>query len=270
MGVYRFLRLLHHPDHRQHSWLETVDSAASGGPKFHLSTRWYPEWKSWFYGSQDPEIQHWITHHSKPDWVAFDIGMNFGFFACLLGQRCSAVYGFEPVPWLAKRARANVELNRFSNVAIAEIALSERPGEALLNLPSGEDSNWGTSSLVHQSTGRETLKVPLDTVDNCVDRQKLCRLDFIKIDVEGAEDLVLRGAAKTLRRFRPTIIFEHNPESVANVAALLRQHEYRFADLSGKNLGDDPKTWPHDVLALPLDQCGAAASAIRQSALCAQ
>ncbi len=153
-GVDRLLRTLHHPDHRQDSWMETVANALPDGPKYNLSTRWFVEWTTWFYGSQDYEIHDWICRHAHPDWIAFDIGMNFGFFTCILAQKCSSAHGFEPVPWLAKRARANVELNGFRNVSIVECALSEKPGEALLNLPSENDSNWGTSSLVHQSSGR--------------------------------------------------------------------------------------------------------------------
>lgn len=128
-GIDRLLRTLHHPDHRQHSWMETVAEVWPEGPKYHLSTRWFTEWTIWFYGNQDLEIHSWIVRHARPDWVAFDIGMNFGYFTCLLAQRCAAVHGFEPVPWLAKRAQANVELNGFRNVSITKVALSEQPGE---------------------------------------------------------------------------------------------------------------------------------------------
>jgi FkbM family methyltransferase len=253
-GVDRFLRTIHDPDHRQHSWMETVVKAWPNGPQYHLSTRWFTEWTTWFYGSQDKAIHSWIALHARPEWVAFDIGMNFGFFACLLAQRCSAVHGFEPVPWLAARARANAELNNFANLSIAEFALSEQPGEALLNLPSEDDCNWGTSSLVHQSSGKVTLKVPLETVDNYVDRQQLNRLDFIKIDVEGAEHLVLKGALITLKRHRPTIIFERNVESSEGAVTLLRSLRYRFHNLQQESLSDDMKDWPHDVLAVPEDK----------------
>lgn len=199
-GIDHLLRTLHHPDHRQDSWMETVANALPDGPKFNLSTRWFLEWTTWFYGSQDHKIDRWIRRHARADWIAFDIGMNFGFYTCVLAQKCSAVHGFEPVPWLAKRARSNVVLNEFRNISIVEAALSEKLGEALLNLPSEDDSNWGTSSLVHQSSGKVTLKVPLDTIDDYVSRHNINRLDFIKVDVEGAEHLVFKGALKTIKK----------------------------------------------------------------------
>jgi hypothetical protein len=97
-GVERVLRTLHHPDRRQDSWMETVANALPDGPKYNLSTHWFVEWTTWFYGAQDYEIHDWIRRHARPDWIAFDIGMNFGFFACVLAQKCSWVHGFEPVP----------------------------------------------------------------------------------------------------------------------------------------------------------------------------
>jgi FkbM family methyltransferase len=230
--------------------METVAGAKPEGPRYHLSTRWFTEWTTWFYGTQDAEIHSWIVRHARPEWVAFDIGMNFGYFTCLLGRQCAAVHGFEPIPWLAKRARANVELNDFHNVSIAEVALSDSPGEASLNLPSEEDCNWGTSSLVHKSTGKAVLQVPLETVDSYVERQAINRLDFMKIDVEGAEHLVLTGALKTIKRHQPAIVFERNVESFCKVIEILNAFDYNYFDLHENPLGEDINHWPHDVLAV--------------------
>src|SRR5207244_920270 len=115
-----------------------------------------------------------------------------------LASMCKDVHGFEPVGWLAGRARANVELNAFKNVTINEVALSDHAGTAQLNLPALNDSNWGTSSLVHKSSSPTAItEVPLDTLDGYCAAHQLTRLDFIKVDVEGAEHLVFRGAEKT-------------------------------------------------------------------------
>jgi FkbM family methyltransferase len=236
--------------------METVAEAFPEGPRYHLSTRWFNEWTTWFYGSQDRKIHSWIVRHARPDWVAFDVGMNFGYYACLLAQRSAAVHGFEPVPWLANRARSNVKLNGFRNVSIVEVALSEHPGKATLNLPPEDDTNWGRGSLVHQCGGN-TLEIALDSIDNYVDHYAIDRVDFIKIDVEGAEHLTLKGAIKTLKRYRPTIIFERNTESVRNVVDLLQSFGYSFSDLiEGASevrvtaLGNDVTKWPIDVLAV--------------------
>lgn len=253
-GVDRFLRLLHHPDHRQSSCIETVAQGLPDGPNYHLSTRWFTEWTAWFYGSQDRAIHLWIISHAQREWVAFDVGMNYGYFACLLAKYTAVVHGFEPIPWLVERARANANLNGFSNLAIVQTALSAQVGEAVLNLPSEDDSNWGTSSLIHKSTGTATLKVTLDTVDNYVDRHHLARLDFIKIDVEGAEELVLAGSLATLKRLRPIVIVENNAESLEGVVGLLASLKYDFYDLNDKRISVEKAAWPHDVLAVPTEK----------------
>jgi len=249
-GIDRLLRAIHHPDRRQHSWVETTANVILDGPRYHLSTRWFTEWTTWFYGSQDREIHRWIHAHAKAEWVALDIGMNFGFFTCVLAQRCLKVHGFEPVSWLAKRARANVSLNGFQNVFINELALSDHQGKAHLNLPSENDCNWGTSSLIHKSSGDSTLEVRLETLDDYVKDKGLSRIDFIKLDVEGAEHLVLKGASNSLAQFKPVIIFERNTESFDTVIKLLRELNYSFFDLSEKPLGNKITEWPHDILAM--------------------
>jgi FkbM family methyltransferase len=250
-GVDRIVRTLHHPDKRQHSWMETIANATLNGPQFNLSTRWFTEWTTWFYGSQDHEIHQWIRNHAQTNWIAFDIGVNFGFFTCVLAQCCESVHGFEPVPWLAKRARANVELNRFCNVSIAELALSDCQGKAHLNLPSEDDCNWGTSSLVHKSSSDSALEVKLETLDDYIKCKGLNRLDFIKLDVEGAEHLVLKGANKSLAQFKPVVIFERNIESSDGAIKQLRELDYSFFDLHEEQLGNNIEKWPHDILAIP-------------------
>ena len=249
-GIDRLLRTLHHPDKRAIWYFETVASAVPSGPKYHIESRWFTEWTTYFYGSQDDAIHEWIQNNAQPDWIAFDIGMNFGYFACLLGQRCREVHGFEPVPWLAERALANVRLNNLCNVRINSVALAECPGAAKLKLPSRHDANWGTSSLAHQSSSSEELDVPTNTIDEYARNTDLRRLDFIKLDVEGAEALVLSGGSEVLKRFRPTVVFERNVESFTDALALLGDVGYTFHSLTGRRLDHKPlREWPCDILA---------------------
>lgn len=250
-GIDRLLRTLHHPDRRHSAFFRTVAEAYPEGPKYHLESKWFTEWTTWFYGSQDRAIHRWIVQNARPDWVAFDVGMNFGYFACLLASICKEVHGFEPVGWLAGRAQANVKLNAFENVTINELALSDHSGTAELNLPTPTDSNWGTSSLVHKSSSPTAIaEVTLDTLDSYCAAHRITRLDFMKVDVEGAEHLVFRGAEKTLEILRPMVIFEHNPESGSEAYRLLQKIGYSLFDLDKRplSLHEAPL---HDVLAVP-------------------
>ena len=250
-GIDRLLRALHNPDRRQADFFRTVASAYPEGPKYHLESKWFTEWTTWFYGSQDRAIHRWIVKNARPDWVTFDIGMNFGYFTCLLASICTEVHGFEPVGWLAGRARANVQLNAFANVTINELALSDHTGTALLNLPDPDHCNWGTSSLVHKSSSQTAVvEVPLETLDNYCAAHGVTRLDFIKVDVEGAEHLVFRGAQKALELMRPTIIFEYNTESGPEAYDLLEKLDYGLFDLNHRPLSLQNAPL-HDVLAVP-------------------
>jgi FkbM family methyltransferase len=249
-GVDRFLRRIHPPDKRQNNWMETIARAVPNGPNFYLSTRWYGEWTTWFYGSLDEAIYQWIIRNSKPDWVAFDVGMNFGFFACALAQRCEQSHGFEPIGWLADRAQANSVLNQFTNLQVNQIALSNVAGETELFVPPQDDYNWGLSSLLTTRDGSgESLHISTDTLDQYVSRRGLKRLDFIKIDVEGAEHLVLQGALESLNAFHPKIIFEKNPESIKPCIHMLQSIGYKLFDLNGWPLPEDYSR-THDVLAV--------------------
>ena len=251
-GVDLVLRMIHHPDKRQRSWIQTTERAYPAGPLFNLESRWFTEWTVLFYGTQDKFIHRWMVESVASDWVVFDIGANFGFYSCLLAGLCRQVHAFEPVPWLADRIQGNIALNGFRNVKINRAVLSDMEGILPLNLPDRSDANWGTSSLVHQSgKNHEQLAVQATTLDAYC-RQDDIRVDFIKLDVEGAEHLVLRGGLKTLRRWRPRMIIENNRESSNEVTAILRELDYELRSMVGAVLnGPASAELPHDILAIP-------------------
>ena len=253
-GVDRLLRSLCHPDRRASAFFQTVAKAYPEGPKYNLESRWFTEWTTWFYRSQDRAIHRWIVKNARPDWVAFDVGTNFGYFTCLLASFCKEVHSFEPVEWLAGRARGNVALNAFQNVTVNEFALSDHIGTAQLHLPSPTDSNWGTSSLVHHSSSPTAVaNVSLKTVDSYCSERGMTRLDFMKVDVEGAEHLVFRGAEKTLELMRPAIIFEWNAESGSEASRLLKNLGYGLFDIDGRPIGLHEAALS-DVLAIPTER----------------
>jgi len=120
----------------------------------------------------------------------------------------------------------------------------------MLNLPDANDANWGTGSLVHRAkncTG-QTPRVPLMTLDAYC--QSMPRVDFMKIDVEGAEHLVLRGGKQMLMKHHPAIIVERNTESEHEVVAMLGELGYQITSITGRRLTlpIDPEC-PRDILA---------------------
>jgi FkbM family methyltransferase len=116
-----------------------------------------------------------------------------------------------------RRTRRNVTLNGLPNVRIISAAASDEPGELRLYRPGARDTNRARASLMHHPylTGA-TATVPVVTLDAVCDGAPVA---LIKIDVEGHEAAVVRGAADTISRHAPSIVFEYAPELLDDVVA---------------------------------------------------
>jgi len=165
-----------------------------------------------------------------------DSGVDVGAHAGDILEQMVAVapdgrhYAFEPIPYLAEELR-----RRFPDVQVHEVALSDAEGEATFH---HVVSNPSYSGLQRRRFDRPHENVMLTTVrtarlDDLLPADHAVRL--LKIDVEGGELGVLRGAARTLATHRPVIVFEHGlgaadfydtrPETLAD---LLAEHGYRI------------------------------------------
>jgi len=132
--------------------------------------------------------------------VVFDVGAHVGFYtllaATLVGPR-GRVYAFEPLSTNIHYLKAHLRLNRISNVTVIEKAVSDRAGAA----PFVEEPSSAMGHFVAQGG----MTVPTVSLDDLFLRGEIPAPDFIKIDVESAEWLALKGAESLLRRGRPTI-----------------------------------------------------------------
>lgn len=162
-------------------------------------------------GAYEPPTARVIAELLGPGDVAIDVGANSGFFTLLASHRVGAtgrVLSFEPVPSMRKRLQDNVALNRMNNVSVHSEALSNVEG--ILPLFEGPEGHKGISSLRpidHSAVTIEVRTVPLDTFSDQLPAVKL-----VKIDVEGAEQLVLEGTASILARSHPSIVIEVTDE----------------------------------------------------------
>lgn len=130
-----------------------------------------------------------------PGDVAIDAGANLGIWSLLAAKRGARVQAFEPVPALAARLRANSP-----SVNVNEYALgAERTTVAFYAVP---DGNTGASSLARHHEQSVETRVDVIPLDDVVERA-----DFLKVDVEGAEILVFRGARRLLSSDDAPIIF---------------------------------------------------------------
>ena len=157
-----------------------------------------------------------ILRHIKPGQRIVDVGANIGFFTLLCARQVGPtgqVWAFEPGPQSYALLSTNVSINGYNNVVVENSAVADSSGRVdLFVCRAGESDNRIAGTLLDYEQ-RDRINV------RCVALDDYCAkidapVDFIKIDVQGAETLVLRGMENMLRRQRPIISFEYTPHSV--------------------------------------------------------
>lgn len=161
----------------------------------------------------DRQERHFLASHLTPDGMFIDIGANAGVYTLTAARRYSILGGtgyvlaVEANPTMQARLRFNVTLNKFDNhVQLEPVALSDRNGVTDFSISS---HNLGESGLL--ATGGQTIQVPARTLINLLSSQPPRRVDGIKIDVEGIEDVILTPfLEKATRAQLPAFIIIEN------------------------------------------------------------
>jgi len=150
-----------------------------------------------------------------------DVGANAGLFAVLAAKGGARTYAFEPNPEVLEKLRANVLLNDLGDlITVVPLALSDQASRRQLFFDAHESEklrNSGVASLARENAGSRSVMIDAVTLDEFVEDNRLHDISWIKIDVQGSEMAVLRGASETLRRHRPRILFEYDPENAKNM-----------------------------------------------------
>ena len=198
------------------------------------------------FGSYEPGVQKYINAALKPGMVCLDIGANCGLVGLHMARKVGPhgkVYAFEPVPHVFGKLKANVQRNRLDAVMEPRLcAISSTSGTALMNVPDEEQRNQGLGLLVPAGTHarKAELKVECSSLDDFVAHEGLTHVDFVKIDVQGAESLVLQGGKASLERFGPEIVTELSEglsplgKSSRETIRQLEDGGYEVFELTGK------------------------------------
>ena len=141
-----------------------------------------------------------------------DVGANAGYWTIPLAKIFPVAIAFEPDPLVRERLRRNASLNELGNLSVSELAVSDFSGNARFAVRRALDNsgalNDGLGSLVNFDSYLEsTLEVPTVTLDAYLGGSNLS-VGLIKIDVEGAENMVLSGARSVLYKHRPVVVSE--------------------------------------------------------------
>lgn len=190
--------------------------------------------------------------------VFFEIGANVGYFAVEAAnlRRNARVYAFEPQSDLAGAIERSARLNNFGNLTVIDALVGDSEGDRILYL---------AAATIHASAVEDSGRKPLSsvpkvmiTIDGMVTRGDLPAPTFVKMDVEGSEALVFRGAAQAFRKHCPNIFLEYLPEfDVDNrirgeVMALVSDvPDYKLYGIPSMN-----KRASHPKLLIPIDEIG--------------
>lgn len=156
-----------------------------------------------------------IDAHLPAKGVFIDVGAHIGYYSLKAAKKVGfegSVLAVEPNPETLVRLQANLDANAIGKIVkIAPVACSDR--EATLEFFASPRANTGESSLSRKNASQEgqdvrTYQVHARPLDDIVDELGLQRLDVLKIDVEGADFMVLKGAERALRRFHPVLYVE--------------------------------------------------------------
>ena len=163
---------------------------------------------------------HWmkqLNFPSKP--TILDVGANIGMFSLSYASmfKDPEIHSFEPVPFIYKYLKKNLKINPnlSSNIYTHNLGLSNCVEQKQLSIPAPHQHdryNYNLDIRLYSVLGQGDQKINAKFIplDLWVNRSHIKSLDFIKIDVEGYEYLVLEGAQNTLKSFRPIVMFELN------------------------------------------------------------
>jgi FkbM family methyltransferase len=197
-------------------------------------------------GVYDLVVTETLWRLTESDDIAVDIGANIGCITAALAERAGEVHCFEPHPLLHAELLENIRLLESQGVAARIVAqrcaLGGSTGTLPLRVPADFARHRGESTLVDSASAAEVVQVQVRTLDDVFGDRSI---GVMKMDVEGFEAQVLRGAARLLsdRRLRDCVFEEHRPYPT-EVSRIFESHGYTIFRLARRLMR--PKLLPAD------------------------
>ncbi|MCX8080386.1 MAG: FkbM family methyltransferase [Bacteroidia bacterium] len=179
------------------------------GINFELDISDYMEWLLYFGIQAEPRQK--LYHLAINKKVIFDIGGNFGETALYFARHApkdAVIYVFEPTEACYRKLERNISLNSFNNIKPFQYALGNMEGR--VHISSDNEHNRGGNKIKKDDT--LPINAYVRKLDNVVLEENIPKIDLMKIDVEGYEYHVLKGAEQTIIHHRPLLFVEVNDE----------------------------------------------------------
>lgn len=175
----------------------------------------------------EPHVTAVFRDRLRPGMHVLDIGANIGYYTMLSASvvgSSGSVTAIEPNPDSAKMLEASRRANSFDNVLVIQVAAGRELGLLVLH---GSYGNVMTSAAPDDAKALiNSTTVPTFRVDDLIPRNK--NVDFVKIDVEGAEYNALLGASELIKRCHPTIVSEFSPSTMPGISGIDGRGYLRF------------------------------------------
>jgi len=189
-------------------WLNPGDFIAEIAPNIKIKVRLNDPTTLSYWTHQHE--QHGETEVScsylKERMIVFDVGAHYGVYALFFAQKVGPtgkVYAFEPVPENFVCLKEHIALNNVTNIISVPLALSDRKGVTKISVARGLSSQFCFLA-------KQFVEVPMTTLDAFIAEQGIKQVDTLKLDVEGAELYVIRGAHETIQQHKPIMMVEIN------------------------------------------------------------
>jgi FkbM family methyltransferase len=192
----------------------TIRNVKRKGIQYSLDLSDYQEWLIFFYCKSDSS-DHVLEYLGRSIHI-FDIGANIGQTSFNMFRKQTekglnpVIYAFEPYPRTFEKLKTNISLNKDAAVKAYNSGIGEKKGT--LHMMQHSPSNSGGFRMTADK--KNSVEVAVTTFDEFISEHEIPAVDFIKIDVEGFEVQVLKGALQSINRFKPVIIFEYSLENI--------------------------------------------------------
>ena len=208
-----------------------VNSGPAAGINFRVLL---PDDKGIWTGTYESYFAGRLASAVRKGTVALDIGSWHGFFAGVMAaQGAGKIHVFEPLPANIERIQQLISLNPDKQIVLHACAVGNRETEMdLVLMPETSMSKLEESSFQASDTSDNRLRVRVRSIDTMVFNGEIESPELIKLDVEGAEMMVLEGAKKTLQMHHPEIFAEiHSTDLLEQCTSFLTTHGYLIEDL---------------------------------------
>jgi len=203
----------------------------------------------------EPHVARVLDERLRAGGAFVDVGCNVGYFSLYAARVVGAegrVTAFDPNPANCELLTASAALNSMDNIEVVHAAVTDRPGRVGYE---DIDGNGRIVDLDRVRGGAGRVEVEAVTLDRALAEH--ARIDLVKIDTEGAELLVLRGAEAVLARHAPDLVVEFSPTALGQVSGadaralpeFLHARGYRMAIVGEDGRAARPADGPDAILS---------------------